>query len=114
MREASVAGSDAAQQSWARRLTRDCWQYKKDVLLALGASLAGMAVMALVPLVPKLIIDDVIVKHDRWLAPWTSLLIVPPLVVFVLTYVRRSYGGRLALDVQHALRTEMFAAIARF
>nr|WP_186000381.1 ABC transporter ATP-binding protein [Streptomyces malaysiensis] len=91
-----------------------CWQYRSDVLLALGASLAGMAVMALVPLVPKLIIDDVIVKHDRSLAPWAALLIVAALVVYVLTYVRRFYGGRLALDVQHALRTEMFAAIARF
>ncbi|WP_344594310.1 ABC transporter transmembrane domain-containing protein [Streptomyces violaceusniger] len=91
-----------------------CWQYRSDVLLALGASLAGMAVMALVPLVPKLIIDDVIVSHDRSLAPWATLLIVAALVVYVLTYVRRFYGGRLALDVQHALRTEMFAAIARF
>ncbi|MGW7687728.1 ABC transporter transmembrane domain-containing protein [Streptomyces asiaticus] len=91
-----------------------CWQYRGDVLLALGASLAGMAVMALVPLVPKLIIDDVIVSHDRSLAPWAALLIVAALVVYVLTYVRRFYGGRLALDVQHALRIEMFAAIARF
>ncbi|MCQ8191081.1 ABC transporter transmembrane domain-containing protein [Streptomyces sp. RCU064] len=91
-----------------------CWQYRSDVLLALGASLAGMAVMALVPLVPKLIIDDVIVSRDRSLAPWATLLIVAALVVYVLTYVRRFYGGRLALDVQHALRTEMFAAIARF
>ncbi|WAP60809.1 ABC transporter transmembrane domain-containing protein [Streptomyces sp. S465] len=91
-----------------------CWRYRGDVLLALGASLAGMAVMALVPLVPKLIIDDVIVRHDRSLAPWATLLIVAALVVYVLTYIRRFYGGRLALDVQHALRTDMFAAITRF
>ncbi|EXU66992.1 ABC transporter [Streptomyces sp. PRh5] len=110
------AGADGpdAGQGWVRRLFGYCWQYRSDVLLALGASLAGMAVMALVPLVPKLIIDDVIVSHDRSLAPWATLLIVAALVVYVLTYVRRFYGGRLALDVQHALRTEMFAAIARF
>ncbi|AQA16287.1 ABC transporter ATP-binding protein [Streptomyces malaysiensis subsp. malaysiensis] len=108
-----AAGPDAGR-GWVRRLFGYCWQYRSDVLLALGASLAGMAVMALVPLVPKLIIDDVIVKHDRSLAPWAILLIVAALVVYVLTYVRRFYGGRLALDVQHALRTEMFAAIARF
>ncbi|MEU5273190.1 ABC transporter ATP-binding protein [Streptomyces hygroscopicus] len=92
---------------------RYCWRYRGDVLLALGASLAGMAVMALVPLVPKLIIDDVIVRHERSLAPWATLLIVAALVVYVLTYVRRFYGGRLALDVQHALRTDMYAAITR-
>ncbi|WP_107062835.1 ABC transporter ATP-binding protein [Streptomyces hygroscopicus] len=92
---------------------RYCWRYRGDVLLALGASLAGMAVMALVPLVPKLIIDDVIVRHERSLAPWATLLIVAALVVYVLTYVRRFYGGRLALDVQHALRTDMYASITR-
>ncbi|WP_060953122.1 ABC transporter transmembrane domain-containing protein [Streptomyces hygroscopicus] len=92
---------------------RYCWRYRGDVLLALGASLAGMAVMALVPLVPKLIIDDVIVRHERSLAPWATLLIVAALVVYVLTYVRRFYGGRLALDVQHALRNDMYAAITR-
>ncbi|MFJ9411008.1 ABC transporter ATP-binding protein [Streptomyces sp. NPDC101393] len=108
-----MAGTDTAQQGWARRLTRDCWRYKKDVLLALGASLAGMAVMALVPLVPKLIIDDVIVKHDRSLAPWATLLVVAAVVVYVLTYIRRFYGGRLALDAQHDLRTRMFNAISR-
>ncbi|MFH8405095.1 ABC transporter ATP-binding protein [Streptomyces sp. NPDC018019] len=107
-------GTDPSRQGgWARRLTRLCWQYKKDVLLALGSSLAGMGVMALVPLIPKLIIDDVIVSHERPLAPWATLLIVAALAVYGLTYVRRYYGGRLALDVQHDLRTRMFRSIAR-
>ncbi|WP_030415378.1 ABC transporter ATP-binding protein [Streptomyces sp. NRRL S-1448] len=112
-----MAGTDTdtetAGAGWARRLTRDCWQYRKDVLLALGSSLAGMAVMALVPLVPKLIIDDVIVSHRRALAPWASLLIAAAVVVYVLTYLRRFYGGRLALDIQHDLRTRMYGAISR-
>ncbi|TJZ55912.1 ABC transporter ATP-binding protein [Streptomyces piniterrae] len=108
-----MARTDAGRQGWARRLSRDCWRYKKDVLLALGASLAGMAVMALVPLVPKLIIDDVIVKHERSLAPWAALLVAAAIAVYALTYVRRFYGGRLALDTQHDLRTRMFASIAR-
>ncbi|WP_030249997.1 ABC transporter ATP-binding protein [Streptomyces violens] len=107
------ADTDTAEEGWARRLIRTCWRYKQDVLLALGSSLAGMAVMALVPLVPKLIIDDVIVKHERSLAPWATLLIVAALAVYVLTYIRRYYGGRLALDVQHDLRTRMYRAITR-
>ncbi|MFI1616380.1 ABC transporter ATP-binding protein [Streptomyces lydicus] len=108
-----MAGTDTERVGWARRLIRDCWQYRKDVLLALGSSLGGMAVLALVPLVPKLIIDDVIVRHDRALAPWAGLLVLAAVVVYVLTYLRRFYGGRLALDIQHDLRTRMFAAIAR-
>ncbi|MFI5524898.1 ABC transporter ATP-binding protein [Streptomyces platensis] len=108
-----MAATDTERAGWARRLTRDCWQYRKDVLLALGSSLAGMAVLALVPLVPKLIIDDVIVRHARPLGPWAALMVVAALVVYVLTYIRRFYGGRLALDLQHDLRTRMFGSIAR-
>ncbi|MEU8785880.1 ABC transporter ATP-binding protein [Streptomyces sp. NPDC048637] len=108
-----MAGTDTERVGWARRLIRDCWQYRTDVLLALGSSLAGMAVLALVPLVPKLIIDDVIVRHERALGPWAALLVVAAVVVYVLTYIRRFYGGRLALDIQHDLRIRMFGAIAR-
>ncbi|MFT2016988.1 ABC transporter ATP-binding protein, partial [Streptomyces sp. 796.1] len=110
---ATAATTSAGQEGWARRLARYCWRYRRNVVLALGASLAGMAVTALVPLIPKLIIDDVIVSHDRSLAPWATLLVVAAVVVYGLTYVRRFYGGRLALDVQHDLRTEMFQSISR-
>ncbi|MFI8104258.1 ABC transporter ATP-binding protein [Streptomyces sp. NPDC086023] len=84
-----------------------------NVLLALGSSLGGMAVMALVPLVTKVIIDDVIGDHTRPMGPWAALLVGAAVLVYVLTYVRRYYGGRLALDVQHDLRTEMYGTIAR-
>ncbi|MFE2376078.1 ABC transporter ATP-binding protein [Streptomyces sp. NPDC059398] len=102
-----------ARQGWARRLVGYAWRYRRDVLLALGSSLAGMAVMALVPLVTKVIIDDVIGDGTRSLAVWTGLLIGAAVVVYVLTYIRRYYGGRLALDVQHDLRTEMYGTIMR-
>ncbi|NGN68690.1 ABC transporter ATP-binding protein [Streptomyces sp. A7024] len=103
----------ATQDGWGRRLLRQCLRYRRNVLLSLGASLAGMGIMALVPLIPKLIIDDVIVEGDRPLAPWATLMIVAGIAVYLLTYVRRYYGGRLALDVQHDLRTEMYDAITR-
>ncbi|CAM5350864.1 ABC transporter ATP-binding protein [Streptomyces avidinii] len=83
------------------------------MLLALGSSLAGMAVMSVVPLVTKVIIDDVIGDGTRSMAPWAGMLIAAALLVYVLTYIRRYYGGRLALDVQHDLRTDMYTTIAR-
>ena len=103
----------ATQQGWARRLAGYAWRYPKDVVLALGASLGGMAVMALVPLVTKVIIDDVVGDHTRGMAPWAAALIGAGVVVYVLTYIRRYYGGRLALDVQHDLRTDMYETITR-
>ncbi|MFC9581754.1 ABC transporter ATP-binding protein [Streptomyces yangpuensis] len=101
------------KQGWGRRLAGYTWRYKANVLLALGSSLAGMAVMALVPLVTKVIIDDVIGDHTRPMGPWAGMLIAAALLVYVLTYIRRYYGGRLALDVQHDLRTDMYDTISR-
>jgi ATP-binding cassette subfamily B protein len=102
-----------AQRGWVRRLAGYAWRNPKDVVLALGASLGGMAVMAFVPLITKVIIDDVIGDKTRDMAVWAGLLIGAALVVYVLTYIRRYYGGRLALDVQHDLRTDMYGAITR-
>ncbi|MFD4244082.1 ABC transporter ATP-binding protein [Streptomyces sp. NPDC058525] len=101
------------KQGWGRRLAAYTWRYKVNVLLALGSSLAGMAVMALVPLVTKVIIDDVIGDRSKPMGPWAGMLIAAALLVYVLTYIRRYYGGRLALDVQHDLRTDMYDTIAR-
>ncbi|MFG3088315.1 ABC transporter ATP-binding protein [Streptomyces antibioticus] len=100
-------------QGWARRLAGYAWRYPKDVVLALGSSLAGMAVMALVPLVTKVIIDDVVGEQSRDMAPWAGALIGAAVFVYGFTYVRRYYGGRLALGVQHDLRTEMYGTITR-
>jgi ATP-binding cassette subfamily B protein len=101
------------QQSWVRRLTGYAWRFRVRFVLALGASLVGMGVTALVPLITKVVIDDVIGNGTRSLAVWTSLLIVAALVIYASTYVRRYYGGRLALDVQHDLRTEIYDTITR-
>ncbi|MFD7095221.1 ABC transporter ATP-binding protein [Streptomyces xanthophaeus] len=110
---AAAKTATGAKQGWGRRLAAYTWRYKANVLLALGSSLAGMAVMALVPLVTKVIIDDVIGDQSKPMGPWAGMLIAAALLVYVLTYIRRYYGGRLALDVQHDLRSDMYDTIAR-
>jgi ATP-binding cassette subfamily B protein len=101
------------EPGWIRRLAGYCWRYRRNLLLAFGASVVGMAVTALTPLIPRLIIDDVIVTHSRPLAPWATALVGAAVVVFALTFVRRYFGGKLALDVQHDLRTELFSSLSR-
>ncbi|MFF2895106.1 ABC transporter ATP-binding protein [Streptomyces sp. NPDC057966] len=113
MTDAGDVQGAARAPGWARRLCGYAWRYRRNVLLALGSSLAGMAVMALVPLITKVIIDDVVVGHTRSLAVWTGLLVAAAGLVYIATYIRRYYGGRLALDVQHDLRTEMYGTITR-
>ncbi|MDT0571535.1 ABC transporter ATP-binding protein [Streptomyces sp. DSM 3412] len=106
-----MAAQQGGDGGWARRLAGYAWRYPREVTLALGSSLAGMAVMALVPLITKVIIDDVIGDKTRDMGPWAAALIGAALLVYVFTYIRRYYGGRLALDVQHDLRTEMYDTI---
>ncbi|MER5357475.1 ABC transporter ATP-binding protein [Streptomyces sp. NPDC002785] len=113
MTDAGDAEGAAQAPGWVRRLSGYAWRYRRNVLLALGSSLAGMAVMALVPLITKVIIDDVVGNHTRSLTVWTGLLICAAVLVYIATYIRRYYGGRLALDVQHDLRTEMYGTITR-
>ncbi|MFC3577700.1 ABC transporter ATP-binding protein [Streptomyces yaanensis] len=108
-----MAAHEGETRGWARRLAGYAWRHPKDVVLALGSSLGGMAVMALVPLVTKVIIDDVVGNHTRSMGPWAGALIGAAVLVYVFTYIRRYYGGRLALDVQHDLRTEMYDTITR-
>ncbi|MBT2407649.1 MULTISPECIES: ABC transporter ATP-binding protein [unclassified Streptomyces] len=110
---AAAQTATGEKQGWGRRLAAYTWRYKTNVLLALGSSLAGMAVMALVPLVTRTILDDVIGDKSKPMGPWAGMLIGAAVLVYALTYIRRYYGGRLALDVQHDLRTDMYDTIAR-
>ena len=98
---------------WLRRLSSYCWRYRRNVLLSFGASLLGMGVSALVPLIPRLIIDDVITTHTKPLTPWAFALVGAAVLVFLLTLVRRYWGGQLALDVQHDLRQDLFDSLSR-
>jgi ATP-binding cassette subfamily B protein len=78
-----------------------------------AAALAGTAATAAIPLVQRTIIDNVIVPHRQSIWPLAGLLLVAAAVNFAGVYLRRFHGGRLALDVQHQLRTDLFGALSR-
>ena len=103
----------STDSGWLRRLLGVCMRYRRQVVVAFGASIAGMTITALVPLVQRRIVDNVIVAHDESLWPLATILVVAALVTYGLTFVRRYVGGRLALDVQHDLRTEIFGSLSR-
>jgi ATP-binding cassette subfamily B protein len=83
------------------------------VFIALGVSIAGQAVAALTPIVEKIIVDDVIGTHRRSLAPYLALLVLAGLFGFGAAYVRRYYGGRVALDVQFDMRNAVYERLQR-
>ncbi|BFV59254.1 ABC transporter ATP-binding protein [Kitasatospora sp. CMC57] len=109
----SETHGSTAEQGWLRRLVGYSWRHRRNVLLSFGASLVGMAVTATVPLITKVIIDDVITTHTRPLAPWAAALLAAAALVFLCTQVRRYYGGQLAVDVQHEMRSDLFRSLTR-
>ena len=108
-----TAGTRASEHGWLRRLASYCWRYRRTVLVALAGALAATVATAAIPLVQRQIIDNVIVTHQQSIWPLAGLLIVAAAVNFGGIYLRRYRGGRLSLDVQHDLRTELFAALSR-
>ena len=108
-----TAGTRASEHGWLRRLAGYCWRYRRTVLVALAGTLAATVATAAIPLVQRQIIDNVIVTHQASIWPLAGLLVVAAGVNFGGIYLRRYRGGRVSLDVQHDLRTELFAALSR-
>jgi ATP-binding cassette subfamily B protein len=114
MRHARPGGAPAdGGQGWVRRLAGYCWRYRRNTIIALGASLLTSVVTALIPLVQRQIIDKVIVTHAESIWPLATLLVVAALLSFAGVYERRYMGGRVSLDVQHDLRTELLGSLSR-
>ena len=82
-------------------------------MVALGGTLAATVATAAIPLVQRQIVDDVIVTHRQSVWPLAGLLLVAAAVNFAGIYLRRYHGGRLSLDVQHDMRTELFDSLSR-
>jgi ATP-binding cassette, subfamily B, bacterial len=101
------------KQGWIRRLVGYMRPHKKNAYIAFGVAIGGQLIQSLLPAVQKVVIDDVITHHKKPLAPWLTLMIVMGVLTFVFAYNRRFRGGRIALDVQHDLRTAIFRQLQR-
>ncbi len=75
---------------------------------AVIVSIVGGLLTSSVPIVEKIIIDDVIVGGTRELIPWLSVLLAVGLGLFVATGLRRYLGPRFSLGVQDGLRTAVY------
>ncbi len=96
-----------------RRLAGYCLRYRRNTFLALGGTLLANVAVALIPLVQRQIIDNVIVTRTRPIWPLAITLAAACLLTFSAIYVRRYHAFRLSLCIQHDLRTELFGALSR-
>ncbi len=92
---------------WIRRLAGQVWIHKNNVLISFAAAVLGSMGQAVVPLVARKIVDDVIGHDDARLWPWLLLLIVIAGLAFAFAYLRRYRGGLVGIAVQYDLRNRM-------
>jgi len=81
--------------------------------MAALAALAGVGLGALTPLLTGAAVDHATKGQTSGLPLIIGTLVVLAVVRFASSFVRRWAGGRLSLDVQHDLRQDVFAALAR-
>src|SRR5579863_1380129 len=108
---------NSSQQSnearWIRRLAGYCWRFRRDVVIALVGSVLFVAATLTIPLLQRAVIDNVIVTHKESVWPLAIGLLIAAAANFAGIYMRRYRGGKMALDVQHAMRTELFDSLSR-
>ena len=109
----ALVGHGARHKGWVRRLGGYLLVHRRNLVIALGAALLGSAAQAVVPLVERQIVDDVILTHRSPLAGWLAALVGLGVLTFALAFVRRYRGGRVALDVQYDLRNAMHDHLQR-
>lgn len=82
-------------------------------MLSVLSSVVGVGFQAAGPLLVKFVVDDAVDGVTSRLGWLVAALLVMELSTFGTAFVRRYLGGRLALDVQHDLRQQVFAAVQR-
>jgi ATP-binding cassette subfamily B protein len=98
---------------WVRRLSAACWRLRRLVVLSLVSSVIGVGFQAAGPILVKFVVDDAVAGRTDRLVLLVAAMLVMELSTFGTAFVRRYLGGRLALDVQHDLRQQVFGAVQR-
>nr|WP_318533270.1 MULTISPECIES: ABC transporter transmembrane domain-containing protein [Actinoalloteichus] len=91
-----------------------CWRHRRTVLLSFIASVVGVGLEALIPLLTREAVDGAVAGRTDGLWLILGVMVVFGLLRFGTAFVRRYEAGRLALNVQHDLRQAVFASVTRF
>jgi ATP-binding cassette subfamily B protein len=87
--------------------------HRRNVAIALGAAGTGQLIAALTPLVERFVIDEVVIAGTSPILPSLVVLLVFAATRFAAAFVRRYWAGRVSLDVQNDLRTQVYDHLQR-
>ncbi|MFD2419270.1 ABC transporter ATP-binding protein [Amycolatopsis pigmentata] len=98
---------------WLSRLARACWAHPKIVVLSLSAAVLSVGLQAVSPLLVRAAVDGAVAGRTANLGWLAGGLVGAQVLMFGTAFLRRYFGGRVALDVQHDLRQAVFGSVAR-
>ncbi|HEX3812884.1 MAG TPA: ABC transporter ATP-binding protein [Mycobacteriales bacterium] len=101
------------EAGWLRRLVGYAMRRRRTVILAFSAAVIGMGLNAVTPLIVRDVVDNVILHDRQPLLPWVIALLVIGAARLLFGFIRRYEGGRMAVDVQYDMRTEVYGALQR-
>lgn len=102
-----------ATRGWVRRLARDCWRRPTLTVASLTASVLGVSLEAIGPLLIGTAVDRAVAGSTEGLGLLVTAMVVIAVVRFGAAFLRRYLGGRLSLGVQHDLRRRVFGSVSR-
>jgi ATP-binding cassette subfamily B protein len=88
-------------------------RHRGVTITALVASALGVSLDAVGPLLTRAAVDQAVAGSTATLGPIVAAFLGLAVLRFAAAFLRRFLGGRLALDVQHDLRRQVFAAVQR-
>ncbi|GAA2342069.1 ABC transporter ATP-binding protein/permease [Streptomyces kunmingensis] len=98
---------------WLRRLMSICLKRRRLMAAIVFSSILSIVLVTLGPLLTRDGVNQAVAGDSSGIAWVAGGLVLIAAIDFVGNYVRRFTGGKLALDVQHGLREDVFRSIQR-
>lgn len=108
-----MSAATLEQRSWSRRLLASCARHRRLTVLVVITAMLGTGLTAVGPLVMRVGLNDAVSGRTDQIMLIVIALAVAGLVQFAGAFARQFLAAKLALEVQHDLRTETFSSLQR-
>ena len=98
-----------AAPTWSRRILADLRPHRRLVLLAMGGALLGAAGSIATPVVVRDVIDRALDRRGSHVSVGITLLLLLAVLRGIATWMRRWFGGRVAIEAETDLRRRLHA-----
>lgn len=107
------AGSpDDGGRGWVRRLTAECLQYRRLVMVTLTVTLVAVGVDLVAPLLARAALDRATGIPGSWTIPTIVVAMIGLAIVrYFCQFGRRLTAGQLSISVQNALRLKLLRTL---